>query len=230
MNLLAVAGYGLALTATTTAWALGPCSSGDDVPPAAVSSSPAPSGRFAPHDPDCALTARPPVGEPERHWYGWQVVATDGVALALSIAGGAASSDNNSNANAAFFALSGITYVLGGPIVHLAHHRAGTGFASLVLRVGLPVGGALMGGLIGEAVASGSHTDDQWGGLEHLETVAIAVAGGASVGAVAAVILDPTFLSYEERQAAPQHARGPIVTPVVSAIKDGATLGVAGVF
>lgn len=72
----------------------------------------------------------------ERSWYGWQILLAD----------------------AASFACVGVTeqeacllgFALSGPVVHTLHGRPGRGLASLGLRVGLP----LIGALIGSAVAN----------------------------------------------------------------------------
>jgi hypothetical protein len=73
----------------------------------------------------------------ERRWYGAQTLAMDGIALGLLVLG--ASSESGE-----LIGLSGLTYLLGGPIVHAAHGRAGMSFASLGVRIGFPIGGALL--------------------------------------------------------------------------------------
>jgi hypothetical protein len=105
-------------------------------------------------------------------------------------------------------------YCVGGPIVHLAYGHVGAAAGSLALRVGLPLGGGLAGGLIG---AAGSSGDEPFTPI-----FAGALIGGVT-GMLAASIVDSAWL-------VPDEAPRPVApwTPVVSAWRGGAGLGLAG--
>ena len=99
-----------------------------------------------------AYTEPPHVGfkdhslQPPRAWYGGSILAVDAIALSAGIAGiGAVVSDSSGVRDAGLPILigAGLTYVLGGPIVHATHDRLGMTFASLGLRVGVPMGGCV---------------------------------------------------------------------------------------
>jgi len=102
--------------------------------------------REAPTEPTPAVVApphsRPPAAreEPERRWYGWQILIPDGVSgalLAVAIA--------NEKTIPTTLPLSLAGYGLGGPIVHGAHGRWGAAGVSLLLRGALPLGGIMVG-------------------------------------------------------------------------------------
>jgi hypothetical protein len=76
----------------------------------------------------------PPVAT-ESHWYGWQPLLTDGGAIALPII---ASTFNNEPATTVALCAGAGAFVLGAPIVHLAHGRPGAFALSLGLRLALP--------------------------------------------------------------------------------------------
>lgn len=92
--------------------------------------------------------AQPGDGE----WYGWQIALVD-VAAAGSIVVWTKLISGKSLADARqatpLLALGGLTYLLGGPLVHGAlHHNLAAG-RSLMLRLLLPVGLGLLGGYAG---------------------------------------------------------------------------------
>jgi hypothetical protein len=214
------------LTMACHAWAMEPPSTDDDDPPTcAPSASAAPIASVAPIEPEDALAVRPPV-KPARRWYGGEVLGSDAVALSLLLIGiGAASSANGSNDGlaAGLSVTSGFVYVLGGPIVHWAHGHVGAGFGSLALRVGLPFAGGLLGGLLGAAAVSGQND-----GLNGLGVVLGGALVGFGVGVAAAIIVDPAVNSYEDAPAEKQAAF--TVLPTFAPTKDGAMLGVVGMF
>lgn len=84
-------------------------------------------------------------------------------------------------------------YVLGAPIVHLAHGNGGRAAASLGLRVGVPALGALIGFAIAE-----SDSDSECGNLGCVLNGVAMGAGGAVVGMAAAVLIDWVVLGGEE--------------------------------
>ena len=79
----------------------------------------------------------------ERHWYGWQTLATDGAAFALIIYGGAQQFEGVPPVAAATTGVA--MFFLGAPTVHWAHGRIGTGFLSLGTRLVAPLLGAVVG-------------------------------------------------------------------------------------
>jgi hypothetical protein len=83
-------------------------------------------------------------------------------------------------------------YVLGGPIVHLAHSRPGTAGISFGLNVGLPFAGGLLGALVLCGLADAC--DGQLGFLGIIAGFII----GAPVGMVAASVIDVAVLAKEE--------------------------------
>jgi hypothetical protein len=121
----------------------------------------------------------------------------------------AGSSDRSSEGT--LYTMAGFTYVLGGPIVHWGHGYAGRGWGSFGMRLGLPVGGALLG------LVADSHTSD-------------AAVGGLVLGYLAAVVLDITVLGFEKDEAPRAPVSGPVVGPTASLTQHGGMLGVQGIF
>ncbi|MEO6575032.1 MAG: hypothetical protein ABIP89_14405 [Polyangiaceae bacterium] len=165
-------------------------------------------------------------GKDEEEWYGYQTLIVDAASLGLMI-GGAAMASHSSGNTGGYVALAGAAgYVLGAPIVHWTHGRIGPGFGSLGLRVGLPLSGLFWGAVIG--AASGSRHDD-------------AVGAGAAIGFVGgmagAILLDAALLGFEkpsekEKEAyETAQAKHPIRwVPTLAPQKEGATIGVSGLF
>ena len=110
--------------------------------------------------------------------------------------------------------LSIATYALGGPILHFAHGRIGTGVADLFLRTGLPV----LGGLAGYALTGGATGD---GDIP-------AWAGAAALGLVGGVIAASAIAigHFAKADEAPPRV-APAVTPTAHG---GMTFGLAGRF
>jgi hypothetical protein len=164
--------------------------------------------------------------KPRTRWYGWQTLITDGAAFAMLVGAGATS--NNENSSGALLAASGLTYALGGPIVHWAHLHGGIGAASLGLRLGLPVGLGLVGLAIGSAVGDGK----DYAGIA-------GAALGFVVGFPAAIALDAAVLAREDvedeapdAQARLKKLQRPwfVVHPDVQTSRTGAQVGVRGMF
>jgi hypothetical protein len=136
-------------------------------------------------------------------WYGGQTLAMDGIALGLLVLG--VSSDSGE-----LIGLSGLTYLLGGPIVHAAHGRAGMSFASLGVRIGFPIGGALLLGDDGDLVG---------------------IVAGVSLGILAAIATD-SLLAWEpppppEPCGDAQRIR---LAPAITLLPGGASAGLLGTF
>lgn len=151
-----------------------------------------------------------PAQEPSR-WYGWQTLATDGLALGSGIVG--ASTDTGALGT---FALG--TYLVGAPIVHLAHDAPGRAFGSLALRAGLPAAGLLAGCQLDQ-------DDGMFGCL-----------GGAALGVVigmgAAIAIDSAALAWTDAKTTPvdAHPKGLALGPTFSVGKGAYGLGLGGVF
>jgi len=156
--------------------------------------------------------------EEETSWYGWQTLIADGTSLiALPIAAGVTQSG----------ALGGVAlggYLLAPPFIHGAHGRWGIFAASLGLRVGMPV----VFGLLGAAV------DDCKGEL----CIPVGAAFGVVLGALGAVALDASLLSFEKveedgaryraRRGQPSHVAW---SPSIAPRKEGGfTLGLGASF
>jgi hypothetical protein len=177
----------------------------------------------------CAAPQRAPDEEEDEppkpgHWYGYQTLGVDLGALALL-----ALSVQSESGGLALASLG--TYVVGPPIVHFAHGNIGKGFGDLGLRLGLPVGGALVG--VGFACVLGG-----CGGHGDFAGYAAAFGGlvGGASGGVAAMIIDWALLSREPSRQAPREprdagARRPVtLTPSVAVPPSGGALGLGGVF
>jgi hypothetical protein len=140
----------------------------------------------------------------------------DGGTLVLTLA--AAGSDSKGTTAAVVF-LAG--YSLGGPTVHWAHGNVGTGFASLGLRVGLPLTGALLGAA---AADCGSGGGGEFCGLGE-------VAVGLLLGMGAAIAIDSAVLAREPVEPEPSVGlRSLRVSPVIAADGSRAALVATGNF
>src|SRR5579883_1147642 len=77
----------------------------------------------------------PPAEAAPGSWYGWQILFSDGAAVAL-VAAGSMSSSSGVAIECAIG--SSLAYLGGGPIVHGLHDRGVTAGESFGLRLGLP--------------------------------------------------------------------------------------------
>lgn len=175
-----------------------------------------------------AIAPPPPAYEaPVRetsHWYGGQILAVDGA----SLGGGLAVGLLNPGAGGSLF-LGG--YVLGGPIVHLAHRRPLAALGSLVLRVGAPTLGALTGWSL-VRVSGGSNNDNLGNAVG-----AGALGGlGLILGYATAIALDSAVLAHEDVPRHPDHPDlagspgGFTWSPSLAPVRDGAVAGLVGRF
>jgi len=178
-----------------------------------------------------APQVREPSALTERHWYGWQTLASDGASLGLMLAGivtaaehaGLYDDETPVMANvAATLGLAG--YAAGAPVMHLVHERPGAAAASLGLRLALPLlGGAL--GAQSQTCPPPSTSGDDYGncGLGGLVL-------GLSAGVLAAVIIDATALSFERVEAEPPAGPRLSFAPVISNDGKRGELRVFGTF
>jgi hypothetical protein len=156
-------------------------------------------------------------------WYGWQTLLTDVGSLSL-VGIGVAVIDSSTDRGKAFAiglsAAGAIGYALGGPIVHYEHGQKNNAVASLALRAGLPVGGALAGYLVGLGGCTGNED------LGVPCPVAVSMVGGLT-GLGAAVLVDALGLGYGPVES----ARGTVVfAPTVEAARTGVRVGISGSF
>jgi hypothetical protein len=110
--------------------------------------------------------------------------------------------------------IGGLTYALGGPIVHLAHGNWGRSAISVGARVALPIVG----------LAIGANTDDGYDGSSGGSDRTGALLGGVFAGMLAATMVDAALLAYEPVD------EGASVAPTVSVGKEHAFVGAAGTF
>jgi len=156
-----------------------------------------------------------------RKWYGWQTLAADGTSLAaLTIAvvlsnRAAGSSDQKGvSANATglvWFGLLG--YELGPGVIHFVHKNPGRGFASMGVRLGLPLAGAIVGAAAASS-CTGFACEEGGAGL------------GIVLGMAGAIALDAAVFAYEDPQK--PNPRGLGLLPLVSVTPRQAWLGFGG--
>ena len=90
---------------------------------------------FAPQSPPASAPAEPAASP--SHWYGGYVLAADSAALLVMVAGIGTRSPE--------VTLAGMgSWVLAAPVVHIGHGDPTQGILSLVLRLGLPLAGAVV--------------------------------------------------------------------------------------
>lgn len=150
---------------------------------------------------------RPPA-PPPADTYTLQILAADGISLAVLGVGAAIEGSSHGEGadalgNALMFGGIGGLF-LGGPIVHTAHGHWRLGLASLALRVGLPFAGAAIGG-----AAADCSKDAFLCGLGE-------AALGFTIGTAAAITLDAAVLarwSSFGRPDMPGAALGPPARP-----------------
>ena len=163
-------------------------------------------------------TNAPPTLRPRR-WYGWQTFAADGAASALFLA---AVADDHSTT---LFALSGLTFGLGAPVIHVTHGNWEVGLASLGLRFS----GVFVGVMIGSQSdirvsedATSSDSSSKW------------ALTGAAIGSLVASAIDGLLLSYDTRVAPVTPHRNQLLRaeslPQVMMLKHGVALGYSGQF
>lgn len=150
------------------------------------------------------------------------VLLADGLSVATMTLGTAATRDEN------LFGLGFSGYVLGAPIVHLAHGRGGAAAKSFALRVGLPLAGGFLGFKLGpnDVVCAGSSVETDYvghgKGCEGGSFTGLLV--GMLGGAAAAVYVDARYLATYEKSAAPTWSAG------ITRTNGGAMVGIGRAF
>lgn len=143
------------------------------------------------------------LGPTRPEWYGYQIMVLD----CLSV---------SALAPAAFGGIGPIgaaavaTYFLGSPIVHAAHQQPGRAFASLGLRVGVPLGVAV--------VAKKASPEDEIG----LRSLFF----GLFVGVPIAMTIDSAALAWERKPI----RQGLRLTPAIATTKNSGWIGLGGSF
>lgn len=129
--------------------------------PVAPASQPVSPNEHAPLD--AAAASPPETTTPiESRWYGWQVLVTGGVAGSV-LATNLLLWTHDSDAAIPGTGLWLAAYILGGPIVHVAHDRPLHALASLAFNVGIPFGAivlTLMGSMMQADCDSGFPHDE----------------------------------------------------------------------
>lgn len=149
-------------------------------------------------------------------WYGWQTLVTDGAAIGL-VTGGIVL-DEASHVSSSVLAdgvigLGVASYALGGPIVHFAHRNPGRAFASLALRIGLPI-------ILGYgAIAIICGDSGEFCGL-------VAIPGGA-LGIATAITLDASVLARDQ---VPVNRAAFSIVPTLRVDRERASIGLIGTF
>jgi len=141
-----------------------------------------------------------------RRWYGLPMLVTDGAAYLLL-----ATAVANENSQHVTLPLSLPTFVLSGPITHAANAHWGRAGISLLMRVGLPLTGAMIGA---DGCGRGGHD---------CSTDLISSAIG---GMVIASLIDVAALSWESAEP----TRASSLQPGVAVTNEGALIGASGRF
>ncbi len=183
-----------------------------DAPPSSPPTSPTPVSALPPTAP--VRAERRPLSVS----YAWQTVAADGVGVSLLLVGVASSS------NGAMIVGTG-TFLLGTPLVHLAHGNPGRAVGSLALRGALPT-------LAFAAGYTAFHRSDQ--GTHELFPSGFGEGVLLGIGGIVACVAIDALLLAEETPAAPARPQAPIsrlsVSPQLAYIRGGAVAGVGGAF
>jgi hypothetical protein len=140
--------------------------------------------------------------------YGLQILAMDGVGIALLVAGGSSDSE-------ALGTIGLLTMGFGPAVVHAAHGHADSAVASALMRPALTIGGVYMGAAMADC--GGDHD-------EFLCGLGEAMIGGL-IGYGTSVAIDASYLARSRRT-----TRTPRWIPTASASSSGVHLGVAGTF
>lgn len=179
--------------------------------------------RIAPAAPAAPLptpVVRSGWDDPERKWYGWQLLINDFVALGTLA--GAAAAGARGNAALAVIVPAGLVYDLGSPTIHWLHGRKAIAGASLGLRAGVPFAGALLGlvlaGCVGDRSSSANTCRSQGGGY------------GALAGFAAATAIDASLFAFDAPPSEKLGAGGVSWGPLLMPQDGGVTLGAVGVF
>jgi hypothetical protein len=153
-------------------------------------------------------------------WYGWQIWSVDGAAAGLFL--GALADKSNPQ----LFVLSGATFTIGGPVVHVVHGQWASGISSLGLRVVAP----LLGGAIGDHYDTCGAASS--GGDGNGDCSAKWLTAGAAIGGVAASAIDGLLLAFDpvasSRTPPPNDSPESVAFPLLVPLRHGVWLGWSG--
>ncbi len=149
--------------------------------------------------PDTPAAPEPPRPT-YRRWYGWQTLLADGLWVASA---------------SVQPALAPIGYLTFAPLVHAAHGHPGKPFASLGVRVGLPLGGLLLGAGAGAFVDGGEFFGAPLGLVS---------------GLVGAIVMDAAVIANEDAPLSARSPRRAILWPNATVTANAASVGFAGFF
>ena len=130
------------------------------------------------------------TGRPRREWYGWQILAGDGVVIglgALGMYGGWKLDESPRGGGVALCALGPIAHMLSGPVVHFANDRPWIALASFALRLGSATPGFALGSLFFLMSKNGSN--------DGLLAFALGYMVGAGPGILASTAIDAAVLA-----------------------------------
>jgi len=166
----------------------------------------------------------PPAAPASRGgWYGWQTLTVDGVSLVTMPFELAA----NTPSSTYLFVGSLSGFAFGAPLVHAAHGRWGTAAADLGMRVGFLAVGNLAGAAIGKVGSPASCNHELPGCLTQTSTGMVV---GATIGALAASLLDASVLARGARPSEVPPVPSFTWSPTASVLPSGGAAGLTGTF
>jgi hypothetical protein len=152
---------------------------------------------------------------PRRSWYGWQTLVADGISTTVFLAA-FKDDDNGGDDTNETLAWTGILgYELGPAIIHFAHRNPGRGFASMGIRLGMPLAGAFVGG----AAGSGCHGH---------QCEAAGAGAGVLIGMAGAIAIDAALLAFDYPASTARSAKPERLLPLLSLSPQHALVGVRG--
>lgn len=151
-----------------------------------------------------------------RRWYGWQTLITDGISLTALVVGAAIEGQDTrgpDSASTSLLWLGFLGYEAAPAVVHAAHRNPGRAFASMGIRLGMPLAGAFLGA----SLASDCNSN-------------LCEAGGAGVGVMlgmaGAIAIDAAVFSYDDARRAPVRRGG--LRPLIAWTPHSAWVGLGG--
>ncbi len=155
-----------------------------------------------------------PAAEPQRTWYGGEIMLSDLASIGVLVAAGNVGDSGAAEA----LALGGSLGLASAPaFTHGAHGNGGAAAGSIALRLGLPAAGMYIGAATCDEEA---HRDEFLGCLG-------AAAGGFMLGGIAAMVIDDFGLAWSD---APTSTRAPGYQLGLAPRSGGMTLSLGGAF